>query len=65
MKLLGNAHHRYVYGQKTTACLEKYPLPTGKYGGESLMCFGGFAASGPGYLVKNNGIMNCTKYQDT
>ena len=39
-------------------------IPTVKYGGGSVMLWGRFAASGPGALVKINGIMNSTKYQD-
>ena len=37
---------------------EKHLIPTIKYGGGSLMLWGCFAASGPGALVKINGIMN-------
>jgi hypothetical protein len=41
--------------------ISKYLIPAVKYGGGSLMLLGFF---GPGALVKVNGIMNLTKYQD-
>ena len=64
MELFGHVHCRHVWRQKRDAYKEKHLIPTVKYGGGSLMLWGCFAASGPGALVKINGIMNSTKYQD-
>ena len=50
--------------QKRDAFKEMHLIPTVKFGGGSLMLWGCFAASGPEALVKINGIMNSTKYQD-
>jgi hypothetical protein len=42
----------------------KEPIPTVKYGGGSLMLWGYFASTSSGALVKVNGIMHFTQYQD-
>ena len=62
MELFGHVHH--VWHQKRNAYKVKHLISTVKYGGGSLMLWGCFAASGPRALVKINGIMNSTKYQD-
>ena len=43
---------------------ENNPIPTVKYGGGSLMLRGYLASTGLEALVKVNGIMNFTQYQD-
>ena len=64
IELFGHAHQRWVWRRKKDACAEKNLIPTVKYGGGSLMLWGCFASTGPGALVKVNGIMNSTQYQD-
>jgi hypothetical protein len=49
---------------KTEAHAEKYLIFTVKYGGASLMLLGYFPSTGPVVLVKVNGIVNFTKYQN-
>ncbi len=43
--------------------MEKYLMPTVKYGGGSLMFWGCFSARGPGHFVRIHGIMDSVKYQ--
>ena len=50
MELVGQAH-------------QWNPIPTVNYGGGYLMFWGYFASTGPGAVVKVNGIMNFTQYQ--
>ena len=64
MKIFDHAHQLWVCCRKTETYAEKYLIPTVKYGGGSLMLWGYFASTGPGALVKVNGIVNFTKYQD-
>ena len=64
MELFGHVHRRHVWCQKRDTYKKRHLIPTVKYGGRSLMLRGCFAASGSGALVKINGIMNSTKYQD-
>ena len=49
---------------KNNSYVEKDLITTITYGDESLMLWGFFACIGPGALVKVNGIMNFTHYQD-
>ena len=60
----GHVHCRHVCHQKRDAYKEKHIIPTIKYDGGPLMLWGCFNASGPGALVKINGKINSTKYQD-
>ena len=49
---------------KLNAYKEKYLIPTVKYGGASLFFWRWFATSGPGGLLKIDGTINATKYQE-
>ena len=53
--------HWHILCQIRDGYKEKHLLPTLKYDGGSVMLLGCFAASGPGALVKINGIMNSAK----
>ena len=64
IELFVHLHRRHVCRQKRDTYKEKHLIPTFKYGGGSLMLWGCFTASGLEALVKINGIMNSTKYQD-
>ena len=64
MQLFVHVHRQQVWRQKRDAYKEKPLIPTVKYGGGSLMLWGCFAVSGPEALVKINGIMNSSKWQD-
>ena len=52
----------YVWRKKGEAYNLKNTIPTVKYCGGSLMFWGSFSASGPGSLVKINGIMKKEQY---
>ena len=52
----------YVWRKKDEAYNLKNTLSTVKYGGCSLMFWGSFSASGPGSLVKIDGIMKKEQY---
>jgi hypothetical protein len=62
--LFGHAHHWWVWRRKKDAYAKKNPIPTVKHGGGSLMLWGHFSSTGPGALVRVNGIRNFTQYQD-
>ena len=64
LNLFGHVHSQHVWHQKKDAHKENHLIPTVKYGGGLLMLWSCFAASGPRDLVKTNGIMNSTKYQN-
>uniref|UniRef100_A0A8C4RUW9 Uncharacterized protein n=1 Tax=Erpetoichthys calabaricus TaxID=27687 RepID=A0A8C4RUW9_ERPCA len=49
--------------EKNTAFQEKHLLPTVKFGGGPIMLWGCVASSGTGALVKVEGKMNSTQYQ--
>ncbi|KAK3510447.1 hypothetical protein QTP70_006837 [Hemibagrus guttatus] len=53
-----------VWRKKKTAHQHENTIPPVKYGGESIMVSGGFAASGPGPLAIVEGTMNSQVYQD-
>lgn len=46
-----------------TAVQEEHPLPTVKYGGGSIMLWGCVASAGTGNVVKVEGHMDSTQYQ--
>ena len=67
IELFGHVRHcQHVWRQKRDAYKEKHLIPTVQiYALVDHWCLWGcFTASGPGALVKINGIMNSTKYQD-
>uniref|UniRef100_A0AAZ3RWT0 Tc1-like transposase DDE domain-containing protein n=1 Tax=Oncorhynchus tshawytscha TaxID=74940 RepID=A0AAZ3RWT0_ONCTS len=53
----------YAWRQKNTAFQEKHLLPTVKYGEGSIMLWGCVASAGTGNLVKVEGCMDSTQYQ--
>lgn len=63
MELFGHNKRRYAWRQKNTAFLEKHLLPTVKFGGGSVMLWGCVASAGTGNLVKVEGRMDSTQYQ--
>ncbi|KAK3530781.1 hypothetical protein QTP70_001580 [Hemibagrus guttatus] len=63
IELFGRSVSHYVWRKSNTAFQKKNIIPTVKYGGGSVMVWGGFAASGPGRLAVINGIMNSAVYQ--
>ena len=54
---------RYAWRQKNTEFEEKHLLPTVKFGGGSIMLWGCVASAGTGNLVKIEGHMDSTQYQ--
>ena len=54
---------RRMVWEATEMHKEKHIIPTVKYGGGSIMFWGCFNSSGPGTLVRIDGIMNSSKYQ--
>jgi hypothetical protein len=64
IELFCHTYEWWVWCRKTEAYAETYLIFTVKYGGESLMLWGYFASIGLEALVKVNGIMNFTMYQD-
>ena len=58
-----NSQH-YVWRKKGTTHQHLNLIPTVKYGGESIMVWGSFAASGPGQLAIIYGKMNYQVYKD-
>ena len=55
---------KHLWPRKKDVINKKNFIPTVKYGGGSLMLWGYFASTGPGALVKVNGIMEFTQNQD-
>ena len=53
----------YAWWRKNTAFQEKHLLPTVKFGGGSIMLWGCVASAGTGNLVKVEGCMDSTQYQ--
>ena len=62
IELFGHMDASYVWRKKGEAYNPKNTIPTVKHGGGSLMFWGSFSASGPGSLVKINGIMKKEQY---
>ncbi|KAG2465277.1 TCB1 transposase, partial [Polypterus senegalus] len=63
IELFGHNKWRYAWRKKNTAFQEKHLLPTVKYGGGSIMLWGCVASAGTGNLVKVEGCMDSTQYQ--
>lgn len=63
IELFGHNKRRYGCRQKNTAFQEKHLLPTVKFGGGSIMLWGCVASAGTGNLVKVEGRMDSTQYQ--
>ncbi len=53
----------YIWRKGNTTFQKKNIILTVKYGGDSVMVWGCFAASGPGRLAVINGTMNSAVYQ--
>ncbi|KAI4888254.1 hypothetical protein NFI96_002330 [Prochilodus magdalenae] len=63
IELFGHNNGRYAWGEKNTALREKHLLPTVKFGGGSIMLWGCVASTGTGNLVKVEGRMDSSQYQ--
>uniref|UniRef100_A0A673XKP2 Tc1-like transposase DDE domain-containing protein n=1 Tax=Salmo trutta TaxID=8032 RepID=A0A673XKP2_SALTR len=63
IELFGHNKGRYAWRQKNTAFQEKHLLPTVKFGEGSIMLWGCVASAGTGNLVKVEGRMDSTQYQ--
>lgn len=63
IELFGHNKGCYAWRQKNTAFQEKHLLPTVKFGGGSIMLWGCVASAGTGNLVKVEGRMDSTQYQ--
>ena len=65
IELFGHNKRRYAWRQKNTAFQEKHLLPTVKFGGGSIMLWACEASAGTGNLVKVEGCVDSTQYQQT
>ncbi len=63
VELFGRCVSRYIWHKTNTAFHKKNIIPTVKHGGGSVMVWGCFAASGPGWLAIIDGTMNSALYQ--
>ncbi len=63
VELFGRCVSHYIWRKSNTAFQKKNIIPTVKYGGDSVMVWGCFAASGPERLAVINGTMNSAVYQ--
>ncbi len=63
VELFGRCVSRYIWRKTNTAFHKKNIIPTVKHGGGSVMVWGCFAASGPGWLAIIDGTMNSALYQ--
>ncbi len=59
----GRCVSRYIWRKTNRAFHKKNIIPTVKHGGGSVMVWGCFAASGPGWLAIIDGTMNSALYQ--
>ncbi len=63
VELFGRCVSHYIWRKTNTAFHKKNIIPTVKHGGGSVMVWGCFAASGPGWLAIIDGTMNSALYQ--
>uniref|UniRef100_A0A8C5DP94 Transposase n=1 Tax=Gouania willdenowi TaxID=441366 RepID=A0A8C5DP94_GOUWI len=63
IELFGHNQGRYAWRKKNTAFQEKHLLPTVKFGGGSIMLWGCVSSAGTGNLVKVEGRMDSSQYQ--
>ncbi len=63
VKLFGRCVSRYIWHKTNTAFHKNSIIQTVKHGGGSVMVWGCFAASGPGWLAIIDGTMNSSLYQ--
>ena len=63
IELFGHNKGRYAWRKKNTAFEGKHLLPTVKFGGGSIMLWGCVASAGTGNLVKVEGRMDSSQYQ--
>ena len=63
VELFGHNKGRYAWRKKNTAFQDKHLLPTVKFGGGSIMLWGCVASAGTGNLVKVEGRMDSSQYQ--
>uniref|UniRef100_A0A803JTX2 Transposase Tc1-like domain-containing protein n=1 Tax=Xenopus tropicalis TaxID=8364 RepID=A0A803JTX2_XENTR len=63
MELFRHNKKRFAWRKKNTAFQVKHLLPTGKFGGGSIMLWGCVASSGTEALVKVEGRINSTQNQ--
>lgn len=64
IELFGLNTKKYVWRKPNTADDQAHTIPSVKHGGGSIMLWGCFSSSGPGELVRVQGIMNSGKYID-
>ena len=63
IELFGHKKGHYAWRRKNTVFQDKHLLPTVKFGGGSIMLWGCAASAGTGNLVKVEGRMDSTQYQ--
>ena len=64
MEHFGHHQRWYVWRKKDAAFVKKNTFPTVKHGGASIMFWGCVAAGGTGNIVRVEGRMDSTKYQE-
>ncbi|TKS65777.1 Transposable element [Collichthys lucidus] len=63
IELFGHNKGRYAWRKKNTAFQDKHLLPTVKFGSGSIMLWGCVASAGTGNLVRVEGRMDSSQYQ--